>query len=203
MFSTRSVAVFAVVSLFAMSWTAVAQTASDKIEITGFGGGTHLRADGEGSTKGTVGGRVGAVAGKRVLVFGEFSYAPLAGFSGSAVSGGTAFASDISSKLLDFNGGVNVNLAPAGSKLAPYVLGALGVGRISAKGSTTVGNTSASFDGSDSALGASTGFGLRYFVGRNWGVQPEFRYTRYFFDNAGINDFRFSGGLFYRFGGGE
>ena len=195
MSSTRSVAAVAVVILgFALSQTAFA----GELEFAGFGGGTHLRADGEGTTKGVVGGRIGASASKRVLVFGEYSYAPLAGFGGSLAGGGTAVASDLNANLMDFSGGVHVNLAPG--RVAPYVLGALGVGRLSASGTATVGTTTASFHRSDSALGASGGIGLRYFVGRNWGIQPEFRYTRYFFDRAGLNDFRFAGGLFFRFG---
>jgi opacity protein-like surface antigen len=131
-------------------------------------------------------------------VFGEYSYVPLAGFSGSVAGSGGVVAGDVSSKLMDFSGGVHVNLAPG--RAVPYLLGAIGVGRLSAKGSATVGTTTASFDGSDTSLGASTGLGLRYFVGHNWGIQPEFRYTRYFFDGAGLNDFRFAGGLFFRFG---
>jgi len=161
----------------------LSQTAfAGELEFAGFGGGTHLRAQGEGTTKGVVGGRIGAPAGKRVLVFGEYSYAPSA----------------LNANLMDFSGGVHVSLAPG--RVAPYVLGALGVGRLSGSGTATVGTTTASFDRSDSALGASGGVGLRYFVGRNWGIQPEFRYTRYFFDRAGLNDLRFAGGLFFRFG---
>ena len=54
--------------------------------------------------------------------------------------------------------------------------------------------------GTDSTIRGTVLGPLRYFVGKNWGIQPEFRYTRYFFDGGGLNDFRFTGGLFFRFG---
>src|SRR5881396_1638554 len=67
MFSKRSIAVLAVVFLsLAMSQIGSAQ--GGKFEVAGFGGGTHLLQEGVGTTKGVVGGRFGAAAGKRVLV---------------------------------------------------------------------------------------------------------------------------------------
>lgn len=189
-----------------------------QIEIAAFGGGSYLQSAGEGHTKAAFGGRVGAAASQRVFVFGEFSYYPMASISamravrgcpqsicpGGPASYGVMQEMHMSAGLWDFSGGVHVNLRRSDSKVAPYVLGTLGAGRASADGSfsvktgTTLNQTHV--DASQTALGTGAGIGLRAYVGKNWGFQPELRYTRYFFEDAGLNNVRFTVGLFYRFG---
>lgn len=189
------------------------------IEIAAFGGGSYIQGNGEGHTKAAFGGRIGAAVSQRVLVFGELSYYPMASASAIRAVGRCPFQSvclggpgevgvmqemHMNSGLWDFSGGVHANLRRKDAKVAPYVLGTLGAGRASADGSfsirtgTTLNQTQV--DASQTALGIGTGIGLRAYVGQNWGFQPELRYTRYFFEDAGLNNVRFTVGLFYRFG---
>ncbi|MEO5923251.1 MAG: hypothetical protein ABIR70_05420 [Bryobacteraceae bacterium] len=85
--------------------------------------------------------------------------------------------------LVDFNGGVKFTLLSK-DKWEPYVL--VGVG-----GNRVAGN---------SDFGFHFGGGSRYFVGKNWGVQPEIRWTRYFHNGSDTNAIRYTGGLFFQWG---
>ena len=88
-----------------------------------------------------------------------------------------------SSDLVDFNGGVKYSLLSR-DKWEPYVLVAAGVNRVA-------GN---------SDFGLHIGGGTRYYVGKNWGVQPELRWTRYFHDFSDTNAIRYTGGIFFQWG---
>jgi hypothetical protein len=186
-----------------------------QVEVAAFAGGSYLRVHGDGETKGAFGGRVGATTGGPVTVFGEFSYYPfgdvtsiraLRGCPQTACPGGGFLFREtrVNGGLWDFSGGVHVTLARAEWKAAPYLLGALGAGHASADGSFDVVTGGFAnrlrIHASDTAFGLSGGGGLRYFAGPRWGIQPELRYTRYFFEDAGLNNLRFSMGVFFRFG---
>jgi hypothetical protein len=188
-----------------------------QVELAGFAGGSYLRAEGEGHTKGAFGGRAGVAASSRILAFGEFSFYPLGNITAirelrecppdACVTAPpiTFRATHVTGHLWDFSGGVHVNLTSGDSKAAPYVLGTLGAGRVSGEGSFSVSagpmTNQLRIKASDTALVIGGGGGLRYYVGQTWGFQPEVRYTRYFFEDAGLNNLRFTLGLFYRFGG--
>lgn len=85
--------------------------------------------------------------------------------------------------LVDFHGGVKYSLTSR-DKWEPYVLVGAGVNRVA-------GN---------SDFGLHVGGGTRYYVGSNWGVQPEIRWTRYFNDFSDTNTIRYTGGIFFQWG---
>jgi hypothetical protein len=125
-----------------------------------------------GVTKAMVGGEIGRTISTHSLLFAETSYVPL-GFG---------------DKLVNFTGGVNIGFATSMDKLVPYLSVVGGLGRSSGNGSSE----------NDATFGI--GFGTRYFVGRNWGVRPVFRWQRYQQSAGGVNTYVFTAGLFYRFG---
>ena len=85
--------------------------------------------------------------------------------------------------LVDFNGGVRYSLLNR-DKFEPYVLVGIGANRVA-------GN---------SDFGLHVGGGTRIYVGKNWGIQPELRWTRYFHDFSDTNAVRYTGGIFYQWG---
>lgn len=203
-------------ALFLLGVPLLAQSQeAGQVELAGFVGGSYLRVKGDDQTKGAFGGRFAATTGGPVTIFGEFSYYPfgdvtsihtLRGCPPSVCPAGRFLFREtrVSGDLWDFSGGVHVTLAKQDWKAAPYLLSALGAGHASANGSFDVVTAGVAnrlrLHASDTAFGLSGGGGLRYFAGPRWGIQPELRYTRYFFEGAGLNNLRFSVGVFVRFG---
>jgi hypothetical protein len=171
-----------------------------KGEAVFYGGGVSVT--GGGGTYGLVGGEIGGDIADRVHPFAEFNYIPLGSASLSSNSGGTYVQASASARMLDFGGGLQVNLRPKGSAAAPYLVAAFGEGHqsVSASGTGTSGSSTATVSMSESANNAYVGFGggLRYFVSEHWGLRPEFRYQRY--TSGGGDILMFSVGVFRRFG---
>ncbi len=154
------------------------------------GGGSHVHLSGT----------FGTAVRDRLFVFGELGYAPLTGRSTTTVVDGTSVRISASAKLVDFGGGAQFILMP-GSKFEPYVIGAVGGGRMSTSGSAHVPGTNldVSASSSDTKARLGGGAGLRYYVSENWGIRPELRVDRYFGDQ-GSTAFRYTVGVFYQFG---
>lgn len=175
------------------------------LQVTGFGGGVHARAGGQGSTKGLGGGGLTVAAHRSIWVVGEFGYIPLGSFSVAALElpGGIVTGS-ASGRLYAFDGGLHFSIPAGGSKAAPYVAIGAGVGRFSGSGQLSVGIGSQrsviSFDESETNLGVGGGFGLRYWASDKWGFRPEVRISRYFAEGGGVTVVRFTFGVFYNFG---
>jgi hypothetical protein len=112
-----------------------------------------------------------------VEVMGEWAYGPL--YS----SGGDTIRTQI------FGGGARFNLTPD-KKVVPYALVTFGDDR----------NTT-NFDGAFNGYYYSVGGGASYYVGKHWGVRPEFRYVRAEFSGASANAVTVKGGIFYQWGG--
>jgi hypothetical protein len=125
-----------------------------------------------GASKAMVGGAIGGALGTNSQLFVESNYAPL-GFG---------------TKLVSFGGGLNIGLGAPAEKLAPYVIVAGGLGLFSGSGE------------SEKAASFGAGIGVRYFLGTNWGVRPEFRWQRFQASGGGLNSYLLTAGLFYRFG---
>jgi hypothetical protein len=64
---------------------------------------------------------------------------------------------------------------------------------------------STNFAGDYNGYYYSVGGGASYYVGKNWGVRPEFRYVRAEFGVGGVNEsanaIAMTGGVFYQWGG--
>lgn len=129
----------------------------------------------QGGSHPVVGGTVGF--GNRVHVFGDFNYVPLSSERGSGTP-----------RVVDFGGGMHFTFPTRNAKVAPYFLVGGGAGQFSA------------FGDSETHVYFAFGGGLRYYVGENWGVRPEFRYQRYQAVEGGLNTAIIGIGVFYRFG---
>jgi len=142
-------------------------------------GGTHVS-----DNHGLYGANGGYNVTPYVTVIGEYGYVPL--YSG----GGTTLKTQL------YGGGARFNLSP-GKKIVPY-------------GVVTVGGDklSASYSGGGTSLNGyyfGVGGGASYYVSKNWGVRPEFRYVRPEYSFTGVshsyNTIAMTGGVFYQWGG--
>ncbi len=139
----------------------------------------------------------GASAGynlsESLAVLGEFQYIPLGSTDAITYEGESVPSITFKTQLY----GANLRYSYGNGKIVPYVL---------------VGGGGASY--SDSANGASSsvsgayvdfGGGLSLYLGKNWGVRPEYRYSDLFFSESGTNFTsgvsQITGGLFFQFGG--
>jgi hypothetical protein len=170
-------------------------------EIAGFGGGALFT--GGGGTHPAAGGSVSYLVGQGLRVFGEFSYAPGAGASVSGTSSGVSFQATASEKLYNYGGGVDYSFGRS-ERVVPYMLVALGAGRLSASGSGTAssGANTANVNLSTAVNGFNYGVGggVRIYAGKHWGIKPEFRYQRFTASAGSQNEMYFTGGVFYQFG---
>ncbi|NOT45358.1 MAG: outer membrane beta-barrel protein [Acidobacteria bacterium] len=167
------------VLLTGFSGAATAQVEQGQTEILGFIGGV---SDGGGTT---FGGGVQYAFGERIILAAEAAY--LTG--GEDFSG---FGVDFDSSLLEFGGNVHYLFPMSNEAFTPYVLGGLGLLRVSASSSSGGFSSSAS----DTAIGLNIGGGARWQVGDNWGLRPELK----IFIEDGSN-VRFSIGFYRQFGG--
>lgn len=126
----------------------------------------------------------GANLSPSIAILGEYNYMPMGTYSG------------VSFKTQLFGGGVRVNFGDSG-KVVPYALITAGGNRF----------TGAESGVSVSATGAYAAFGggASCYLGKNWGIRPEFRYERQFLSFSGITSDTSvvvgSGGIFFQFGG--
>ena len=105
--------------------------------------------------------------GKRKILgsFVDFSYLN----GGSATASIGADSSQASSHLIDFHGGVQVQIPF--HRVRPYACLGGGFAHISSKGSITLGGISSSFAGSTTGSSLIYGGGARVMVGSNWGIR--------------------------------
>lgn len=89
--------------------------------------------------------------------------------------------------LVDFQAGIKYSLLNY-DMFEPYAMVALGAGHFS---TSLFGDT---------GFGLHAGFGTRVYIGPNWGVVPEVKWTRYFFSGPDTNTFRYTGGVFFQWG---
>jgi hypothetical protein len=119
-----------------------------------------------------------------LTVLGEWAYGPLASEGGSTIN------------TQIFGGGARFNLMPS-KKLVPYGIVTFGNDRNTLSG----GGSSTTYSGYYFGVGG----GASYYIGRHWGVRPEFRYVRAEFNVGGVNEtadaMAVTGGAFYQFGG--
>ena len=125
----------------------------------------------DGGDHGVYGGSLGYGVTSRAQVFAEVSHAPLQG----------------NVNLVDFQGGVKYSLVTH-DMFEPYAMAAIGAGHFS---NPVVSST---------GFGLSAGFGTRVYVRSNWGVVPDIRWSRYFFDGPDTNTFRYTVGAFFQWG---
>jgi hypothetical protein len=124
---------------------------------------------------------------EKISLYGEFSRIN----GGSASVPTTAGTFSGKSSLQNFNAGIQYNFTGVmGPKFVPYVGVGLGMLRSSVK--YTLAGQSTTY--SDSAAAFNVGAGLRYYVGRNWGLRPELMY----FARSGSYS-RFTVGIFWAF----
>ena len=166
--------------LLLLATTATVGLAGDlkgKGEVAGFGGGVWISEDDIG-TKKFVGGSVGGGVTSTTLVYGEFAFIPVINEGG------------FKARVYDFQGGIKQNLMTS-DKVEPYVILGAGMGRLSVTGPGTSGE-------SESAFAIHLGAGVRLYASPKWGIQPEFKYGRYFFNGDGVNVARFGAGVFFQ-----
>ncbi len=198
----RAAGWFPVVVAGALVLSAAPLTAADegKVEIAGYGGVSWL--SGGDSAHGMGGGTAGVNIGRMLQIFGEGSYIPMGSASLTASGPGGAVHASATARLLSFGGGIHIKI-PASSKAQPYALAAVGYGHQSASGSASGSSwgtpVSASVSMSQGNAYGGFGGGSRYFIGKSWGLRPEFRYQNYFGDGGGGLIIA-SAGVFVQFG---
>ncbi len=172
-------------------------------EVSGFGGLVSIRQG--GSNHGQFGGTVGANAGRFVHLFGEVNYMSL-GSDTFQSAGNLATGSD---RLTNYSGGIQIRIPTGQAKVEPYGLLAFGYGRRTVDSSVYANNTFTSNRVTEGDLYTGVGAGARVFLGRKWGIKPEFRYQSYVNmdlkrDNPIIERgsvMTLTGGIFFQFGG--
>lgn len=144
----------------------LAASAWGQVELAAFGGVASLSQN--IGSRGTFGGSVGIYAGRHVQLFAEYSRIVLPDpyvFNpslGIVQHGG-------SQRYDNLVGGVQWNFL-ADRKVQPYVVApAIGLGRRSLSGT--------GYDVGHNVLYAAAGAGVRIFIGKRWGLRPEYRYV--------------------------
>jgi hypothetical protein len=171
------------------------------VEVTGYGGLNRFTGDG-GASKPIVGGSVGGFVGERAMVFGDFSYVPLHSESGSGSVSGVSYNYKASAKAVNAGGGLHIgDMASGERKLAAYgvVSGGFVHSWVTGSGST-LGTSVTTRESLANGGYFGGGVGARVYVGKAWGVRPEFQYRRYQFSEGNDNVLLLTVGLFKRFG---
>jgi hypothetical protein len=164
---------------------------ADGPEVVGFAGGATYGAG--GGTHPVFGGGGSFGFGDSFRVLGEVGYGPLLSMSSSQ----SGVDVSVAEHLLGVGGGVEYSFMDAKSKVRPYVVGAVGLEHFTISGSGTNGTTSVSLGTSSNSVYFGGGGGLRYFIGKSWGIKPEIRY-QHSADTG--NSIVYSVGFFFRFG---
>jgi hypothetical protein len=190
----------AVILTLALAWPALPQgLVGGEVELGGSGGVMNARGGGS-ATKGLAGGGIAVGLGSRGAFYADVGYVPLESVTISGVDGNAPFDVDGSSKLYTFEGGLNIHLGPPDRRAVPYATVGGGIGRGSYKVSATGSGMNFSMSGTETGGIAGGGLGVRLYVGRNWGIKPEFKVQRTFFDGEDITLYRFAAGIFVQFG---
>lgn len=173
---------------FALSNSAQAQVASGSGELAVNGGWNNnlgtVNSDGTiSSTAYSFGVTAGYNMSQNLAVLGEFQYIPEGSYDG------VTFKTDMY--------GANLRYAYGNSKFSPYLM----VGGGGAQMTAGESGESVSINGAYVAFGA----GVNIFLGKNWGVRPEYRYNDVMFSSDGTttsyNVSQITGGIFFQFGG--
>jgi hypothetical protein len=132
----------------------------------------------------TLGFSGGANLNEYVTVIGEYNH-----FSMPQVQG-------VNMGMSGYGGAVRFNLASKG-RVVPYgVFGGGGARLTASESGVGVSSNGGYFGG---------GGGANLYLGKNWGIRPEFRYNRYFYTFDGINGntnvLTAAAGVFFQFGG--
>ena len=119
---------------------------------------------------GTFGGGIGYAVDRRLQVAGELGWISASGLHGFEFGLNGKYMFPLKNK----------------AKVTPYVLAGLGILHVGHSGFSSGGSTRG---------GLNLGGGARLRAGKNWGIQPEFKF---FVSNHTYA--RFSGGIYYTFG---
>jgi hypothetical protein len=185
---------FSVLILLVSSIPARAQVLGGSGDIAGYAGYFYTNNICEGSddcpvssNHGVYGANGGFSPSPWITVIGEYGYIPI--YSGMGVTIHSQF----------YGGGARFNLNPK-SRVVGY-------GVFTAGGDSIGGSGATDLTGEASVNGYTISFGggASCFIGKHWGVRPEFRYVRSEFSAGGqsnsFNNFAMFGGVFYQFGG--
>lgn len=174
--------------LMALASPALGQVLAQSGDIAGYVGygDGNYSTSGVGATNNHIeyGGSGGYNVTPNVTVLGEYSLMPMGTYSG------------VTFKTQLYGGGARFNFSASG-RAVPYVAVSVGGNRF----------TGAESGVSVSANGYYVGFGAgaSIYLGRHWGVRPEFRYERQSISfggiTAGTNVILGSGSIFFQFGG--
>jgi opacity protein-like surface antigen len=183
--------------LMLSSSAARAQVLAGSGEVTGYGGYAMI-SDGGGNHP-AFGGSGGYNLVPAVTVFGEYNYVFLNSLDcgpDSIYDGPTGCT--LSNKTQLFGGGARYNFMTSG-KVVPYGVVAFGGARYTANANVS----GCPSDVCSSWNGYYVGFGggVSLYVGKNWGVRPEYRFDRSEVNGYGNNVSVITGGVFYQFGG--
>jgi len=172
---------------FALSNPAQAQITAGSGELAvngGFNNAGSFKSDGTVSNyASSFGGSAGYNMSQNLAVLGEYQYIPEGSISG------VTFKTQLY--------GASLRYSYTADKLAPYFL----VGGGGSRGSAGTSGLSASVNGAYVSFGG----GVSAYLGKNWGVRPEFRYDDVFFSGGGSTSsatmWQVTGGIFFQFGG--
>ena len=172
------------VAFAASSHAQVAPHSGDAGFNAGVNNAGSLQSNGTvSSTAFSYGGSAGYNLSENISVLGEFQYIPEGSFD--KVSANT----QLYGGLMRYSFGRG--------RVAPYVL----VGGGGSRGSLGTSGLSVSVNGGYVGFGG----GASVFLGKNWGIRPEFRYNDVFFSAAGTTSsagmYQATGGVFFQFGG--
>jgi hypothetical protein len=176
------------VALFLLvSASAQAQVLAHSGDIAGYAGYVHVSDTHHIASLSDNHGIYGVNGGynitPNITVLGEWNLVPL--YSG----GGETIRTQL------FGGGARFNMMPD-KKIVPYGVFNVGYDRLTFSGG-----------GSETVSGYyfGVGGGASCYLGKNWGVRPEFRYVRPEYSSGGesqsFNSIAMTGGVFYQWGG--
>ena len=174
---------FSALFLLVMSSPARAQVLAHSGDVAGYAGYVYISNMGDISNNhGIYGANGGYNVTPYITVLGEYNYVPL----------GTVLSDTFKTQL--YGGGARFNFTPS-KKIVPYAVFNVGGDRLT----VSAGGSSASVNGYYFGFGG----GASCYLGKNWGVRPEFRYirTEYGEDIGSFNSVAMTGGIFYQWGG--
>jgi hypothetical protein len=160
-------------------------------EVAGLGGGATL--NGGGGSHPVFGGSAGVQLLDHLHIFGEVNHLHILNVDAVDASGNPL---TVSAGLTNFGGGVDYSFGSPGSRVRPYVLVSLGVGRISAGTEGISAGVNSFYSG--------FGGGARVYLGKHWGIKPEVRVQHYIAALLGqigtYTGVYYTGGVFFEIG---
>ncbi len=137
-------------------------------EVSAFAGGIF----GLGSHP-TFGGSAGGVISKYALALFEGSYTPLGQYT---IQPWPARSTVARSHLTDFNVSLHIRVPIKGSRWSPYGIAGVGLLWDGLRQETIDPHgVAVSYAWNQFNAGFHTGGGVRYYIGENWGIRPEFK----------------------------